>query len=58
MQPINKIQIYDYVFIGAGASTILLLLSLERNALLENKNLGKCQLIFSHLATHVTIQGH
>lgn len=37
MQATNKIQIFDYVFIGAGASTILLLLSLERNALLENK---------------------
>jgi len=39
MQPTNKIHVYDYVFIGAGASTILLLLSLERNALLENKTI-------------------
>ena len=39
MQPSNEIQVYDYVFIGAGASTILLLLSLERNLLLENKNI-------------------
>lgn len=39
MQPSNKIHVYDYVFIGAGASTILLMLSLERNALLENKNI-------------------
>jgi lycopene beta-cyclase len=39
MQPTHKIHVYDYVFIGAGASTILLLLSLERNALLENKNI-------------------
>ena len=39
MQPTNKIHVYDYVFIGAGASTILLLLSLERKALLENKTI-------------------
>ena len=39
MQPTNKILVYDYVFIGAGASTTLLLLSLERNSLLENKNI-------------------
>lgn len=39
MQPNNKIQVYDYVFIGAGASTILLLLSLERNNQLQDKNI-------------------
>jgi lycopene beta-cyclase len=39
MQPTNKINVYDFVFIGAGASTILLLLSLERKALLENKKI-------------------
>lgn len=39
MQPTNNIQVYDYVFIGAGASTILLLLSLERNTQLQDKNI-------------------
>jgi len=39
MQPTNKIQVYDYVFIGAGASTILLLLSLELNNQLQDKNI-------------------
>ncbi len=39
MKPTNNIQVYDYVFIGAGASTILLLLSLERNTQLQDKNI-------------------
>ncbi len=37
MSLINSTQLYDYAFAGAGASTTLLLMSLERRGLLQNK---------------------
>lgn len=39
MSLINSTQHYDYAFAGAGASTTLLLMSLERRGLLQNKSI-------------------